>query len=48
MSETIIGRGEGRNALYLAQKGWKVWGFDPADAAVELAKKRAQRFGVQL
>ena len=27
---------EGRNSVYLAQLGWEVWGFDPADAAVRL------------
>lgn len=31
------GMGEGRNAIYLASLGWEVWGFDPANAGVELA-----------
>jgi SAM-dependent methyltransferase len=42
------GMGEGRNALYLAKLGWQVWGFDPADAAVELAQKRAKELGLTL
>jgi len=42
------GMGEGRNALYLAKLGWQVWGFDPADAAVALAQKRAKELGLSL
>jgi SAM-dependent methyltransferase len=42
------GMGEGRNAIFLAQKGWDVWGFDPADAAVEMARKRAKESGLTL
>jgi SAM-dependent methyltransferase len=40
--------GEGRNSLYLAKLGWQVWGFDPADAAVNLAQKRAKELGLTL
>ncbi|MBI1355517.1 MAG: methyltransferase domain-containing protein [Acidobacteria bacterium] len=40
--------GEGRNSIYLAQLGWEVWGFDPADAAVELAQRRARALGLTL
>ena len=40
--------GEGRNALYLAKRGWRVWGFDPADAAVELAQRRAKEAGLTI
>jgi len=40
--------GEGRNSIYLAQLGWEVWGFDPADAAVALAGKRARELGLTL
>jgi SAM-dependent methyltransferase len=29
-----VGMGQGRNAIYLAQQGWTVTGFDPADKAV--------------
>jgi SAM-dependent methyltransferase len=42
------GMGSGRNAIYLAQLGWQVWGFDPADAAVALARKRAEELGLTL
>jgi SAM-dependent methyltransferase len=40
--------GEGRNAIYLASLGWSVSGFDPADAAVALAQKRAKELGLKL
>jgi len=40
--------GEGRNAIYLAKLGWQVWGFDRADAAVALARKRAKELGLTL
>ena len=42
------GMGEGRNAIYLASLGWQVWGFDPADAGVALAQKRAKDLGLTL
>ncbi|HUN88598.1 MAG TPA: class I SAM-dependent methyltransferase [Terriglobales bacterium] len=42
------GMGEGRNAIYLATLGWQVWGFDPADAGVALAQKRAHGLGLTL
>ena len=40
--------GDGRNAIYLAKLGWRVWGFDPAGAAVALARKRAKELGLTL
>ena len=43
-----VGMGQGRNALYLAQQGWDVSGFDPADKAVAAAKEEAQRLGLKL
>lgn len=42
------GMGEGRNSIYLANLGWQVWGFDPADAGVALANKRARQLGLTL
>ena len=42
------GMGQGRNAIHLASLGWQVWGFDPADAAVALAQKRAKELGLTL
>jgi SAM-dependent methyltransferase len=40
--------GAGRNALYLAKLGWKVYGFDESDVAVAIAQKRAQELGLTL
>ncbi|MFD1467014.1 class I SAM-dependent methyltransferase [Hymenobacter caeli] len=56
--ETVRGRppgtaldadmGEGRNAIYLAQQGWRVTGVDVAEKALAYAQRRAQRLGVPL
>ena len=43
-----VGMGQGRNAIYLAQQGWMVTGFDPADKAVAAAEAEAKRLGVSL
>jgi SAM-dependent methyltransferase len=43
-----VGMGQGRNAIYLAQQGWTVTGFDPADKAVAAANETAKRLGVRL
>jgi len=43
-----VGMGQGRNAIYLAQQGWAVTGFDPADQAVAAADAEATRLGVKL
>jgi SAM-dependent methyltransferase len=43
-----VGMGQGRNALYLAQQGWTVTGFDPADRAVAAAQAQADKLGVKL
>jgi SAM-dependent methyltransferase len=43
-----VGMGQGRNAIYLAQQGWVVTGFDPADQAVAAADAEAARLGVTL
>lgn len=43
-----VGMGQGRNAIWLAQQGWKVTGFDPAEKAVELARSKAESLGVKL
>jgi len=32
-----VGMGQGRNGIWLAQQGWDVTGFDPAEKAVALA-----------
>jgi SAM-dependent methyltransferase len=43
-----VGMGQGRNALWLAQHGWDVTGFDPAERAVALARANATKLGVKL
>jgi 2-polyprenyl-3-methyl-5-hydroxy-6-metoxy-1,4-benzoquinol methylase len=43
-----VGMGQGRNAIWLAQQGWNVTGFDPAEKAVALALQNAQKAGVKL
>ena len=40
--------GQGRNAIYLAQNGWTVTGFDPAGRAVAAALDEAKRLGVRI
>src|SRR2546426_936208 len=36
-----VGMGQGRNSIFLAQQGWDVTGFDPADVGVRQAKAEA-------
>jgi 2-polyprenyl-3-methyl-5-hydroxy-6-metoxy-1,4-benzoquinol methylase len=43
-----VGMGQGRNAIYLAQQGWAVTGFDPAEKAVAQANATAAKLGVKL
>lgn len=43
-----VGMGQGRNSIWLAQQGWDVTGFDPADKAVALALENARKAGVQI
>jgi len=43
-----VGMGQGRNSIWLAQQGWEVTGFDPAERAVALARETAQRLSVHL
>ena len=43
-----VGMGQGRNAIWLAQNGWNVTGFDPAAKAVALAQQNASKLGVKL
>jgi SAM-dependent methyltransferase len=40
--------GQGRNALWLAQHGWEVTGFDLSPVGVKLARDRAEKLGVKL
>jgi len=43
-----VGMGQGRNSIWLAQQGWDVTGFDPAEKAVALAEENAQKLGVRI
>ncbi len=43
-----VGMGEGRNAVYLAQKGYSVKGFDASQTAVEHAQTLARDTGVSI
>ncbi len=43
-----IGMGEGQNAVYLAQKGFKIKGFDLSRVAIEHAKTLARESGVTI
>jgi 2-polyprenyl-3-methyl-5-hydroxy-6-metoxy-1,4-benzoquinol methylase len=42
------GMGQGRNAVYLAQEGWKVTGFDLSQEAITAACFNAKMAGVQI
>ena len=43
-----VAMGQGRNAVYLAQQGWRVTGFDIADEGVKIASAAAKRLGLTL
>jgi SAM-dependent methyltransferase len=43
-----VGMGQGRNTIYLAQQGWTVTGFDPAEKAVAAAQEQAAKLGVKI
>jgi hypothetical protein len=43
-----VGMGQGRNALYLASRGWEVTGFDVAEVGVEKAKQAAAAQGLTI
>jgi len=43
-----MGMGEGRNAVFLAQKGYKVTGIDISSVAVRKARMLAREFGVRI
>ncbi len=40
--------GQGRNALYLASKGWQVTGFDIAEKGLEAAQEAAAKRGLHI
>jgi 2-polyprenyl-3-methyl-5-hydroxy-6-metoxy-1,4-benzoquinol methylase len=43
-----VAMGQGRNALYLASKGWKVTGYDLADQGMAIAQANARKAGLTL
>ena len=43
-----VGMGEGRNAVFLARKGYNVTGVDISSVAVRKARRLAQEFGVRI
>jgi SAM-dependent methyltransferase len=43
-----LGCGTGTSSIYLAQQGWQVTGVDFSPKAIELARDKAQRAGVDL
>ncbi len=42
-----IGCGPGENALFLASRGYRVWGLDAAPAAIDIARERARQRGME-
>jgi SAM-dependent methyltransferase len=43
-----LGTGQGRNAIYLAERGWTVTGVDLSDVAIDHAKKNAAARNVHI
>jgi SAM-dependent methyltransferase len=43
-----VGMGEGRNAVFLALKGWDVTGFEISDEGVAIAQRNARAAGVNI
>lgn len=43
-----VGMGQGRNGLYLAQRGWRVTGFDPSTEGLCQAHENAAKAGVEI
>src|SRR5260370_38278959 len=43
-----IGMGQGRNAIFLAQQGWDVTGFDPSAQGVRQAQAAARKLMLHL
>lgn len=43
-----VGMGEGRNSIFLAQRGWDVTGIDLAEVGVAKARKRASELGLRI
>ncbi len=43
-----VGMGQGRNAVFLAQQGWQVTGFDPSAVGLQQARENAAKVGVEI
>lgn len=43
-----VGIGQGRNAVFLAERGWAVTGFDVSKAALRASQANAEKAGVRL
>ncbi len=43
-----VGMGQGRNAVYLAVRGWDVTGFDPSGEGIRIARSNADKAGVKI
>jgi SAM-dependent methyltransferase len=43
-----VGMGQGRNALFLAERGWDVTGFDVSEVAVAQASEQARKRGLRV
>ena len=43
-----VAMGEGRNAIFLAEKGWQVTGFDIANEALDSLQERAKKFNLKI
>jgi 2-polyprenyl-3-methyl-5-hydroxy-6-metoxy-1,4-benzoquinol methylase len=43
-----VAMGQGRNAIYLASKGWTVTGYDIADQGLRIAQDAAKKAGLSL
>lgn len=43
-----VGMGQGRNAIYLAQRGWKVTGVDISDEGIRQPKESARKLNLDI
>ncbi len=43
-----VAMGQGRNAIFLAQKGWQVTGFDLAETGLDVARETAAKSGLKI
>jgi 2-polyprenyl-3-methyl-5-hydroxy-6-metoxy-1,4-benzoquinol methylase len=43
-----VAMGQGRNTIFLAQKGWEATGFDLAETGLEVARQTASKAGLKI